>query len=495
MRSRKEASPRPDHGISGETGSIKLEPSLLSDISALVERCTGLHFSAKRHRDLERKVCEAARESGYQDAVSYARTLLVSPLSQKLIEALARRLAVGETYFFRDMGVFDALGEQALVELIRQRRADRRLKIWSAGCSTGEEAYSIAILLDRMIPDLSQWEITILATDINQEALDRAAEGVYRDWSFRDAPGWVKDQYFTKTDGGFELLGRIRKMVTFCRHNLAIDPYPASFNGTDAINLIFCRNVLMYFSRERALEIVRRFSTCLTDEAWLVTSPVESGLAKQSLFEAVRFQNATLYRKRRAAVLDEGSRARRAVPPGETEKSIEKDSIGRAAQMSESATGQKKERQKVHSAVASRKASPGGPTIRESLSAAALAKAAADQGELSRALELCEKAIDADKLNPSLHYLHATILQETGKIGEAAASIRRAIYADQDFVLAHFALGHLMHRQGKHKEAEKHFTNACSLLEKYGEEEILPESEGISAGTLREIIMEYTTYD
>ena len=101
---------------------------------------------------------------------------------------------------------------------------------------------------------------------------------------------------------------------------------------------------------------------------------------------------------------------------------------------------------------------------------------------------MCENAINADKLNPSLYYLQATILQEMGRADEAAASLRRAIYIDQDFVLAHFALGHLMHQQEKYREAEKCFENACVLLEAYGGEEVLPESEGVSADRLVEVI-------
>jgi chemotaxis protein methyltransferase CheR len=131
---------------------------------------------------------------------------------------------------------------------------------------------------------------------------------------------------------------------------------------------------------------------------------------------------------------------------------------------------------------------PAASPAQEDIPLPALARAAADKGELSKALELCEKAINADKLNSSLYYLHATILQEIGRAREAATSLKRAIYISQDFVLAHVALGHLMHQQERYKEAEKCFESACALLESYGGEEIPPESEGISAGRLMEVI-------
>jgi len=473
--------------LSEGPGSAEVGSSQLSDLSALVDRCIGLYFPAKRHADLERKARKAACQSGYHDFGSYVKRLLAAPLPKDLIETLARHLTTGETYFFRDKGIFDALEDQILPELIKQRRVERRLRIWSVGCSTGEEAYSIAILLDRIIPDPERWDVGILATDINPDFLNIAAEGVYRDWSFRDAPPWLKAQYFTRTDRGFELLGRIRKMVTFSRHNLAVDSYAG------AMDVISCRNVLMYFSRDRAFRVVQRLNQCLADQGWFVASPVESSLVKRSLFEAITFQNATLYKKKTGfqgnAKICDPETAVVSVSKTETRADTVSDT---EIQMSQSATLVKDD---YHPAggdiIAAQETPPEDLMNRKSLSVAASAKAAADLGDLSKALELCEEAIREDTLNSSLHYLHATILQETGKPAEAVASLGRAIYIDQNFVLAHFTLGHLMHRQGRHKEAGKHFRHTSMLLEKYDEEQVLPESGGVSAGMLKEIIQKY----
>ena len=117
-----------------------------------------------------------------------------------------------------------------------------------------------------------------------------------------------------------------------------------------------------------------------------------------------------------------------------------------------------------------------------------LARAYADQGQIKEALTWCEKAIAADRLNPGLYYLQANILQEQGAIGEAIVSLQRALYLDQNFVLAHFALGNLALQQGKFKASGKHFNNALMLLNTYDQKEILPESEGVTAGRLKEII-------
>jgi chemotaxis protein methyltransferase CheR len=124
--------------------------------------------------------------------------------------------------------------------------------------------------------------------------------------------------------------------------------------------------------------------------------------------------------------------------------------------------------------------------------AALLARVYANQGKLGEALQWCEKSIAADKLDAACHYLHAVILQEQGSIKEAALSLNRALYLDDRFVLAHFALGNLTSRQGKLKESQKHFNNALALLSEFQQGEVLPESEGIAAGRLAEIIQSTT---
>ncbi|HKN18579.1 MAG TPA: protein-glutamate O-methyltransferase CheR, partial [Dissulfurispiraceae bacterium] len=263
-----------------------------------VEERMGLHFPAERFRDLERGLFSAAKEYGHKDACSYLDWLAAFPLSHSQVEMLASHLTVGETYFYRDKGSFDALEEYILPELIRSRRGkEQRLRFWSAGCATGEEAYSIAMLLDNIVPDIKDWNVSILATDINPNFLKLAAEGAYREWSFRSAPLWVKERYFTRTKKGFEVLPRIRRMVTFSYHNLVGDPYPALINNTSAMDIIFCRNVLMYFSRERAKEVVLHLNRCLMDDGWLAISPVEASHAISSLFKGVKFPGATLYKK------------------------------------------------------------------------------------------------------------------------------------------------------------------------------------------------------
>ena len=176
-----------------------LPHSLLSSLSEFVATQTGLHFPPERWADLERGIAAAASDFHFSNAESCARWLLSASPTRHMNEILAGHLSIGETYFFRDKQSLDILSEQILVQLLQSRRQnERRLRIWSAGCCTGEEAYTIAILLDRLIPDLKDWNVTILATDFNPKFLRKAAQGMYGAWSFRDAPVWLREQYFTR---------------------------------------------------------------------------------------------------------------------------------------------------------------------------------------------------------------------------------------------------------------------------------------------------------
>ena len=153
---------------------------LLQKVSERIEARTGLHFPPTRFTDLKRGLTQAAHEAGWLNAHGYVESLLTRDLHAADLETLAGTLTIGETHFFRDPRTFEFLETKLLPELIASRRAEsRRLRIWSAGCASGEEAYSIALLLHRLIPDLTEWNITILATDINPKVLARAAAGSY----------------------------------------------------------------------------------------------------------------------------------------------------------------------------------------------------------------------------------------------------------------------------------------------------------------------------
>lgn len=481
-----------------------LPDNLLSQLSELVAARTALHFPMERWSDLERKARSAAKEFGFTDDEKFVQWLVSSSLTRDQMEILASHLTISETYFWREPQVFEALVERILPELVRLREnGDRRLRIWSAGCATGEEPYSIAIALRKAIPAIEDWRITILATDINPRILRKAMAGVYGEWSFRNAPPWLKEGYFhRKKDGRFEILPEIRKMVTFAYLNLAEDIYPSLLSNTNAMDIIFCRNVLMYFALERIKKVGQGFYRSLVDGGWLMVGSSELSQVAFPQFTPVRFPGAIVYRKetpesrpfasfpledipiQQTMVLPSFEFAagfEQVIPPPQFLASEQTRCLNPLSDIPAI----------MIQPVESHPVSDCSPQQdEETPRAMALSvRSLADRGKLADALATCEKAIAADKLDPGLHFLCATILQEQNMDSEAIASLKRALYLDPDFVLAHFALGNMELRKGKARAAKKCFENVLELLNSCGQDEILPESEGLTVGRFREIIL------
>ena len=430
------------------------------------------------------------------------------PPTRNQIEILASYLTIGETYFFREKQTFEILEERILGDLIKTRRQnERRLRIWSAGCCTGEEPYSIAILLSKMLPDLKDWNISILATDINPRFLHKASEGVYSKWSFRDCPQGVKERYFRKVkEDHFEILPHIKKMVAFSYLNLVEDSYPSLSNCTNAMDVIFCRNVLMYFAPQQIDLTAGRFYRALLDGGCLIVSPVETALLNHSPFLTVRFQDSTFYKKDLLKAKKDPRAAKNieieslpCPPPTKTAKQRRPEKLSRPTRQAELKKAEEAERTPYEEAAvlyrsglyleaedSLRKLISNGGKNQESC--VLFVRALANQGKLEEALRWCEEAVSADKCNPHLHYLLATILEEQKKGDEARVSLKKALYLDRNFVLAHFALANLSLRAGKTADARKHFGNVTEILSGYKPDDVIPESEGITAGRLAEII-------
>lgn len=427
-----------------------ISPAEWAQVSELIALRMGLHFPPDRLPDLKRGIAGAARELGMATAPAFARHLLAQPLDTGRQQLLARHLTIGETYFFRDASMMDAIRCHVLPELIRQRRGhDQRLRIWSAGCASGEEAYSLAILLHRLLPDLADWRVTITATDINPRVLNRARAGVYGEWSFRNVPAALKHAYFERrADGKHVIAPQIRKLVNFEYLNLVQDADPALQAATSAVDVLFCRNVLMYFTASQVRCVVARLRQALAGGGWLAVSPCETSQVLFSQFTAVDFPGAVLYRKGN----DADPAPATAFAP---------------ARVPEPPTQQ---------------LAPPPPDPSQQ------ARVLANEGKLPEALLWCERWILADKLEPAAHYVRAVVLMEQGGHEQAREALRRAIFLEPGFVLAHFALANLARRDGRSAEACRHFANVRRMLQAYEPGDLLPHGDGLSAGQLAEML-------
>ncbi len=479
---------------------------LLSQLNEFLTARMGLYFLPRRRADLERGLVAAAADFGLPHAEACARWLLTQDLTREQIETLAAHLTIGETYFYRDPRVFEALETRVLPELIAHC-SEHRLRIWSAGCATGEEAYTLAILIDRLLPHRAGWRVTILATDINTQALRKAEAGIYTEWSFRDAPSWLRSYFRKLPDGRSEILPRIRHMVLFNYLNLVEDVFPALETNTNAMDIVFCRNVLMYVAPDMSRKIVANMHRALVKGGYLVVSATELSTTAFSGFSSVSLPGAVFYRR------EDAPRAVQSPPPfspqpllpppaapyiapvvSPTEPPVRSEPVPtrpREPDPYEQAAALVREGE--YGQAANRLREWLGRSPEDARAMILLARACANLGELAQAHDWAEKAIARDRLNPSTHYLYATICQEEDDLECARTALQRALYLQPDLVLAHYALGMLSLRTGDRKQAAKYLRNALDLVTPYPQDGTLPESEGMTAGRLGEIIRSTVT--
>jgi chemotaxis protein methyltransferase CheR len=495
---------------------IRLPQSLLDKFSALVADRLGLDFPKRQRRTLERTVDKMAKEFGFSEPLDCLNWLLDGTPSNKQIKSLAYHLTVGETYFFRDRNLFNLLENRILPDLIEKNC--RSLRVWCPACSSGEEPYSVAIVLDKLSGGISSSKISILGTDINPEALAKAKRGIYGTWSFREIPDGVREKYFVKLKANsYQLIPRIREAVNFSYHNLAYDPYPSLVNNTNAMELILCRNVLIYFTPELRSRSVNNLAACLIEGGWLLTSPAEIPIIQnETLVQIVTvgptaFQKTTRPQNNSVIYYDyfqfpEKTSEHIELLPAESNErelqafldyaaeSVEVEGLAVSDELNnitldyvESLYSQGRYSE-VFEALDRQVQSSLDDKINFSTAVSLMARSLANLGRLSEAGYWAKKAIDADKLIPMYRYIYATILQEQGLLEEAKAEFQGAIYLDPTFIMAHFSLGALFKRLNRSEQSQRFFSNAFALLQNMPQEQVLQESDGITAGRLKEII-------
>lgn len=455
---------------------MRLSEEVWRQAQTLVANRLGLDLPEHRRADLERGLLVACRACSMSEPERYLAWLASLSGEHPAWGQLASCLTVGETYFFRDRAAFDALEHRALPSLIAARRAEGtlRLRLWSAGCATGEEPYSLAILLDRLLADRSEWAITILATDVDPRALDIAQRGRYREWSFRDTPQWIRDRWFHhRAPERVDVDARIRRMVTFAPLNLADDGYPSVVTNTTAMDVILCRNVLMYFTGEALRRTVARLRRALAIGGWFLVSPAEASIELFRPLTPVNFPGTVFYRNDSAAVASPPPRAPAATIPHAL------------ADLALTVPATSDDRASPHTSGTALHEAHGeaGADVAADLQRARLL---ADQGDLDEARKLCEAALLADRLDPEIHLLLAAVCQEQGEIPSALEALRRAIYLAPDLATPQFLLGSLLIRQGERKRGRRAMETAVSLLSAVPADAPLAGGDGLTAGRLLE---------
>jgi chemotaxis protein methyltransferase CheR len=464
---------------------------------------SGLHFDQRNIRILERGLMrrmQAVKAADYRDYFGYLEKFQESRQELKKLLGL---LTIGETYFFRYLAHFEALVQAVIPELILRNQSRRSLRIWSAGCSTGEEAYSLAMLLEENFPELSDWDVRILGTDINKRALRCAREAAFGPRSLRVTDPRYRDKFFCKVGSSYILHPRIRNRVCFSYLNLQTGVFPSEENGTTGLDIIFCRNVMIYFRLGTVRRIVEKFSRCLQPGGYLFLGHAETLMNLSDQFQRAHFGGGFYYRRKDEKDLGEQPpnpvsspppappRIKPAVlpmpapPPHPPEKLPLPEAVPDLEEVFRKAE-QAFDREDFQTA------SQFYDIILRHLPrhVGALVGSGfllANQGRFSEALELCSLALEVDDLCPAAYFLRGLILDLEGDLAGAVTEYRKALLLDMNFIMAHYNLGKVWQRKDREREARRELRNTLRLLENSEDEAIIPYSGGLSRAVFLEV--------
>ena len=250
-------------------------------LAGLLEARTGQQLTMSRRWRIETALSALLRERGIP-TLDELITILVMGREPSLATKVVEALLNNETYFFRDRTPFDLLNKAALPKLMQTRQSEKRLRIWSAGCSTGQEAYSLAMLFAEEPQRWTGWTIDILGSDVSEEAVRRAREGIYSQFEVQRGLGIAQMiKWFEECDGGWRAIEPLRRVVRFQVHNLLEPtPHPGSFD------IVLCRNVLLYLNAERRSQVFDRIASAMAGDGYLMLGAGETVIGQTRRFEA-----------------------------------------------------------------------------------------------------------------------------------------------------------------------------------------------------------------
>lgn len=441
-------------------------------LKALVLNHTGLAYYADKDEDFATRMVRRFAVVKAPNCSTYLSLLRRGANDPSEMDALVGELTIGETYFFRQNEHFELLRTTIFPDLLQRNIGSRQLRIWSAGCATGAEPYSVAVLLyTEFAAQIRDWDVSILGTDINPDFLAQARTGNFSEWTLRDVAPQVKDCCFRRDGKRWILDAQFRRAVTFRYHNL-IDNSASASPDNQSFDLILCRNVMIYFSPERNRAVAAQLFRHLADGGWLLVGHAESSIEMFHQFEPVRAPGVTAYRKPvDRAEKPQGTPAPIWTPWSDRDFEFQPVSLVETKPCLVTATEM----------IAPSLPSATSPNSLED------ARIHADRGEWAAAEAICCRLLEVDPLSAPAHFTLGLILAHTSSVEAAIAQLRRTVYVDRKFALAYYYLGTLLQRAGSFSEAKKAFRNAFGLLQTRAAEESVEHGDGMSIEELREL--------
>ncbi len=463
----------------------------MNRILQCVRQRTGLYFRPAQFAQTTNSVSLAMRRAGESVPDDYAKRLETDLAA---LDDLIVELVVGETYFFRFPEQFDFIRETVANHFQDRASQARTLRVWSAGCASGEEPYSLAILFREMgILDRTH----ILATDISRFALDRAKQGRYREWSFRGADAVRAKQQAASDGDGFVLREEVRRAVHFAYLNLALDVYPSFVTGTRDLDLILCRNVLIYFDRDTVGRVAQRFHDSLTPGGWLVTAASDPPLDDFAPFETVSARGGIYYRRPVANKVAARTQAnnderiggeipyvRAAAHPNDGTPDADASRDGLTSVRTEEPIASLDDIRKSLLAGNYEQVVTMTESRLDTPAACVLYVKAMANNDATQAERVCRSLVKQHPLSAELHYLHAVLLMERRRNEDALTAARKALYLDRSVAIAHFTLGTLARRMGDADLARRAFRNAREMCRNHSAADVVRFADDETYGSL-----------
>lgn len=465
------------------------DTALLDELEQLAAQRIGLHIPDDAHGRFAAMLRERAAHLGCSSLQDY-RTFLLSQQASEEWEELARVFTSGETFFFRDHGQFDLMRLRLLPELIARHRNDKILRLWSAGCASGEEVYSLAMLVDMLLPERDGWNILILGTDIDSNAIAKAQRGSYGKWSFRMVPPDLQQRYFYLEGNEWVLDERIRRMVTLRVFNLVHAPFPDPSLELHDMDIILCRNVFIYFEPAAVFAVAIKFAATLREGGYLLTAHTELMSHMVRELESRLFAEGVVY-QRRVHVPATTPAIRRAqvrellhssISPQVWEKVRAQAWTGVTTPSLARSAGEIRGGGKLPppiSPVCAAPPTPSAPTPSAPTAEMMFkeARAHADRGEFDLAEQACRKILSATPLETAPYFLLAQLAQIKGDFNQAKDCLNKAIYLDHRFVAAYLELAALYERAEDILRAQTLRRGALSIVRAMSKDEIIVQYE------------------
>jgi chemotaxis protein methyltransferase CheR len=441
----------------------------LEHLAEIVYKHSGLKLDKSRQKEIEQIVKEIGALSGVATMADVIVVLDQLPTSHPFWQLLLRRVTIGETYFFRHAAQFAALQEKVLPKLIQKRREAnfKYLRIWSAGSATGEEIYSVAILLRELLPDIADWTLSLLGTDINQEFLEMARQGRYRTHSFRsETRSDIQERYFKLENGYFVLDSQIRQMVQFLPLNLVTGEYPSYNSRTVHQDLIICRNVTIYFDEATTRSIVKRFYTALNEGGWLMVGHAEPLASTYKDFTVQNFPDTIFYQKLNAET-----------PQLEMKPTILAETKTAALPKQATAISKAKTQPFI------KEASKPEPEV-----TVAMVRSIVDREDWDTAMSLLSILESHSPMDCEVHYLRGIVLMHSGKLDSARQALRRSLYCEPSYALAHYAMGEIAAQEKDFVAAQRAWLLAERAVAGMGDYVLISESDGLTTEMFRSLL-------